>query len=47
MFSLQNIPVSLKKDLAEKGYPNALVEDVLSYAVFPEVALKFFESNRK
>lgn len=38
---------SLKKDLAEKGYPNASVEDVLSYAVFPDVALKFFEANRK
>lgn len=38
---------SLKKELAEKGYPNASVEDVLSYAVFPDVALKFFEANRK
>ncbi len=38
---------NLKKDLAEKGYPNASVEDVLSYAVFPDVALKFFEANRK
>jgi oxaloacetate decarboxylase alpha subunit len=37
----------LKKDLAEKGYPNASMEDVLSYAVFPDVALKFFEANRK
>jgi len=36
----------LKKDLAEKGYPNASMEDVLSYAVFPDVALKFFEANR-
>jgi len=36
----------LKKDLAEKGYPNASVEDVLSYALFPDVALKFFEANR-
>jgi oxaloacetate decarboxylase alpha subunit len=38
---------SLKKELAEKGYPNASVEDVLSYAVFPDVALKFFEANRQ
>lgn len=38
---------SLKKALAEKGYPNASIEDVLSYAVFPDVALKFFEANRK
>ena len=37
---------SLKQDLAAKGYPNASVEDVLSYAVFPDVALKFFEANR-
>ncbi|GMB00208.1 pyruvate carboxylase subunit B [Pelosinus sp. IPA-1] len=36
----------LTKQLAEKGYPNASVEDVLSYALFPEVALKFFEKNR-
>lgn len=38
---------SLRSDLAEKGYPNASMEDVLSYALFPEVALKFFETNRK
>ncbi len=38
---------SLKQALAEKGYPNASIEDVLSYAVFPDVALKFFEANRK
>jgi oxaloacetate decarboxylase alpha subunit len=37
----------LKQALAEKGYPNASMEDVLSYAVFPDVALKFFEANRK
>lgn len=37
---------SLTKELAEKGYPNASVEDVLSYALFPDVALKFFEANR-
>lgn len=34
-------------ELAEKGFPNASTEDVLSYAVFPEVALEFFEKNRK
>jgi oxaloacetate decarboxylase alpha subunit len=38
---------SLRKQLAEKGYPNASTEDVLSYGLFPEVALKFFEANRK
>jgi oxaloacetate decarboxylase alpha subunit len=37
---------SLTKDLAEKGYPNASKEDVLSYALFPEVALKFFNGKR-
>lgn len=38
---------SLKKELADKGYPGASMEDVLSYAVFPDVALKFFAANRK
>lgn len=38
--------VALRQELAEKGYPNASTEDVLSYAVFPDVALKFFENNR-
>ncbi|MBP2662437.1 MAG: methylmalonyl-CoA carboxyltransferase subunit [Firmicutes bacterium] len=37
---------ALRQELAEKGYPNASTEDVLSYAVFPDVALKFFETNR-
>ena len=37
---------SLKASLAEKGYPNASIEEVLSYALFPDVALKFFEANR-
>lgn len=36
----------MKADLAAKGYPNASVEDVLSYALFPEVALAFFKNNR-
>lgn len=36
----------LKAELAEKGYPNASVEDVLSYALFPEVALEFFKNHR-
>ena len=38
---------TLKQELAEKGFPNASMEDVLSYASFPEVALQFFEKNRK
>lgn len=36
----------IKAELAEKGYPNASIEDVLSYALFPEVALEFFKNNR-
>ena len=37
---------SLANQLAAKGYPCASVDDVLSYALFPDVALKFFEANR-
>ena len=37
----------LTKKLADAGYPDATVEDVLSYALFPDVALKFFAANRK
>jgi oxaloacetate decarboxylase alpha subunit len=37
---------SMRAKLAEQGYPNASVEDVLSYALFPEVALTFFKNNR-
>ena len=36
----------LKAELAEKGYPNATMKDVLSYALFPKVALDFFKKNR-
>lgn len=36
----------LRRELAEKGYPDASAEDVLSYASFPDVALKFFAANR-
>ena len=36
----------LRQGLAEQGYPNASMEDVLSYALFPEVALEFFKNNR-
>ena len=34
-----------KAELAEKGYPNVPEEDVLSYALFPEVALEFFKKR--
>lgn len=37
---------SLHQELAAKGYPNASVEDILSYALFPEVALSFFAKHR-
>jgi oxaloacetate decarboxylase alpha subunit len=37
---------SLKAQLAQKGYPNASLEDLLSYASFPDVALEFFKKNR-
>ncbi|HWR05437.1 pyruvate carboxylase subunit B [Sporomusa sp.] len=37
---------ALRQELAEKGYPNASTEDVLSYALFPEVALGFFSKHR-
>ncbi len=36
----------LKQQLANEGYPNASIEDVLSYAIFPKVALNFFKNNR-
>ncbi len=44
-----DIPPQLEKftkELAEKGYPNASREDILSYASFPDVALEFFKKNR-
>lgn len=37
---------ALKAELANHGYPNASVEDVLSYALFPEVALEYFKTHR-
>ena len=37
---------NFRHQLAEAGYPHASMEDVLSYAIFPEVALNFFKSNR-
>ena len=36
----------LRSQLAHEGYPNASTEDVLSYALFPDVALNFFRNNR-
>lgn len=37
---------TLRQKLAEAGFPNASSEDVLSYASFPEVALKFLKTHR-
>ena len=34
-----------RDELAEKGYENAPEEDVLSYALFPQVAEEFFKKN--
>lgn len=34
-----------KAELAAKGYPNATEEDVLSYALFPQVAEEFFKKR--
>lgn len=36
----------LRQQLANEGYPKANMEDILSYALFPEVALNFFKNNR-
>jgi oxaloacetate decarboxylase (Na+ extruding) subunit alpha len=34
-----------RQELVDAGYPNASMEDVLSYALFPEVSLAFFKNN--
>jgi len=35
----------VKRKLAAQGYSNTSMENILSYALFPEVALNFFETN--
>ena len=43
-----DIPPQMKKlreKLAEEGFPNAPIEDVLSYASFPEVTLNFLRHS--
>ena len=35
-----------KQALADEGFPNASPEDVLGYAIFPEVALPFFKKRK-
>ncbi len=37
----------MKDRLAKAGYPNATIEDVLSYALFPDVAITYFNNHRK
>ena len=34
-----------KEELAAQGFPDAVPEDVLSFALFPEVALPFFKQR--
>lgn len=36
----------LKQRLAEEGFPEAPIEDILSYALFPDVALTYFKNHR-
>lgn len=36
-----------RRDLASKGYNGITDEDVLTYAMFPEVAINFFDANRR
>jgi len=38
---------TLRAELAAQGYPKASAEDVLTYALFSEVALNFFQNNRQ
>ena len=35
-----------KQELAAKGFPDSPMEDILSYVLFPEVALQFFEKRK-
>ena len=36
-----------RQDLASKGYNGITDEDVLTYTMFPEVAINFFDANRR
>ncbi len=38
---------ALTQKLADEGFPSASKDDVLSYALFPDVALEFFKAHRK
>ncbi len=37
----------LREELAQKGYKNVTEENVLSYAIFPDVALQYFEKHNR
>lgn len=37
---------AMMEALAKAGFPNANIDDVLSYALFPDVALSFFNKHR-
>ena len=43
----ENTVAQFQEELATKGYANAPEEDVLSYALFPQVAEEFFKSKGK
>ncbi len=36
----------IKRELSEAGFPGLPIEDVLSYALFPDVALAYFQKHR-
>ena len=47
-YTKPSVSVAMKKlreKLAEEGFPNAPIEDVLSYASFPEVTLNFLRHS--
>lgn len=37
----------LRQELADRGFPNASPEDLMTYASFPEIAIAYFEKHRK
>ena len=39
--------MEFKEELKDKGYLNPTDEDVLSYALFPQVAEEFFKAHYK
>ena len=43
----ENTVAQFREELAAKGYANAPEEDVLSYALFPQVAEEFFHAQNR